>query len=102
MKFALFLALFVGLVAADGTEKRGKCPNYYQEIKNSENQVKCIPLAGSCVGSPDFVNIACFVSPCQFLPTNECPEVAHCYEDACNVCKPHYYDAQYNEVCQRQ
>ncbi|KAI6234835.1 hypothetical protein M3Y99_00746600 [Aphelenchoides fujianensis] len=97
---SLLLPVFLGLLAAV-VAAGGACPKYEKEVRNSQNAVKCVPDTGSCAGSPNFVQIACFVSPCFSLPKDECPTVAHCFADACNACRPRYYDALFNEVCRR-
>ncbi|KAI6228691.1 hypothetical protein M3Y99_01195800 [Aphelenchoides fujianensis] len=64
-------ALLLALAAAQ--TPNGVCPKYEKEQKNSLGITKCIPNAGSCLGTPDFVARPFLTAPCLKLPTDECP-----------------------------
>lgn len=96
----LILICLATVISSKPSSKGYPCGIYEQTITNEDGEIRCIPNPGSCIGSPDFVNIACFISPCMTYKSS-CPQATYCFNDACNACKARTYDSKYNEVCIR-
>ncbi|KAI6170677.1 hypothetical protein M3Y97_01127900 [Aphelenchoides bicaudatus] len=93
----LFVASSIEALKKRSPNKTGECERYWKVVKNSKGETRCIPDPQSCVGSPDFKNINCFVSPC-FNYKNACPNATQCLTDACNACKAYVFDDLYNKL----
>ncbi|KAI6204963.1 hypothetical protein M3Y94_00738400 [Aphelenchoides besseyi] len=97
--FVLLCVVFVVVLAQNNGGNNGdRCPKYYNRIRNSHGQWRCMPNQDACRNTNDWVSSSHCKSICDGWKTH-CSRASHCFHEPCNSCRPVYYDSDWNQVC---